>query len=349
MGGLRVLNIKSHSCDYSVEIDNQIKTNGKISFLGTHFIVDKRVYETLPEELKHLLYNVVLIEANEQTKSYQGIEPIILELIQQNLRRDSTLVAIGGGITQDITCFIATTFMRGIKWAFVPTTLLAQADSCIGSKSSINFNSYKNLLGSFAPPNRIIISQQFLETLPDNDFISGVGEIAKLLIIAGKNFEFGRVNRNNIFNFTLEALMIKREFIEKDEFDKGIRQILNYGHCIGHGIESATNFAIPHGIAISMGMDVVNRFSLNKNLITEERFQQLHNCISPLYLNFNKVVIQVEKVFNSQIKDKKNTSNKINLVLPVGDKIEKVGFENEKALWDELHRAFSQTPITIQS
>jgi 3-dehydroquinate synthase len=239
--------------------------------------------------------------------------------------------------------------MRGIKWAFVPTTLLAQADSCIGSKSSINFNSYKNLLGSFTPPNRIIISQQFLETLPDNDFTSGVGEIAKLLIIAGKNFEFGRVNHTTIFNFTLEALMIKREFIEKDEFDKGIRQILNYGHCIGHGIESATNFVIPHGIAISMGMDVVNRFALNKNLITQERFQHLHNSIAPLYQNFNKIAIQVEKVFYSQTKDKKNTGNKINLVLPVGNKIEKHGFENEKALWDELHRAFSQTPIAIQS
>jgi 3-dehydroquinate synthase len=349
MEGLHVLNIKSHSCDYCVEIDNQIKTNGKIPSLGTHFVIDKKVYETLPDELKLSLFNVVLIEANEQTKSYQGIEPIIVELLQQNLRRDSTLVAIGGGITQDITCFIATTFMRGIKWAFVPTTLLAQADSCIGSKSSINFNSYKNLLGSFTPPNRIIISQQFLETLPDNDFTSGVGEIAKLLIIAGKNFEFGRVNHTTIFNFTLEALMIKREFIEKDEFDKGIRQILNYGHCIGHGIESATNFVIPHGIAISMGMDVVNRFALNKNLITQERFQHLHNSIAPLYQNFNKIAIQVEKVFYSQTKDKKNTGNKINLVLPVGNKIEKHGFENEKALWDELHRAFSQTPIAIQS
>jgi 3-dehydroquinate synthase len=349
MEGLLVLNIKSHSCDYCVEIDNQIKTNGKIPSLGTHFVIDKKVYETLPDELKLSLFNVVLIEANEQTKSYQGIEPIIVELLQQNLRRDSTLVAIGGGITQDITCFIAATFMRGIKWAFVPTTLLAQADSCIGSKSSINFNSYKNLLGSFTPPNKIIISQQFLETLPDNDFTSGVGEIAKLLIIAGKNFEFGRVNRTTIFNFTLEALMIKREFIEKDEFDKGIRQILNYGHCIGHGIESATNFVIPHGIAISMGMDVVNRFALNKKLITQERFQHLHNSIAPLYQNFNKVAIQVEKVFYSQTKDKKNTGNKINLVLPVGNKIKKLGFENEKAVWDELHRAFSQTPIAIQS
>jgi 3-dehydroquinate synthase len=349
MEGLHVLNIKSHSCDYCVEIDNQIKTNGKIPSLGTHFVIDKKVYETLPDELKLSLFNVVLIEANEQTKSYQGIEPIIVELLQQNLRRDSTLVAIGGGITQDITCFIAATFMRGIKWAFVPTTLLAQADSCIGSKSSINFNSYKNLLGSFTPPNKIIISQQFLETLPDNDFTSGVGEIAKLLIIAGKNFEFGRVNRTTIFNFTLEALMIKREFIEKDEFDKGIRQILNYGHCIGHGIESATNFVIPHGIAISMGMDVVNRFALNKKLITQERFQHLHNSIAPLYQNFNKVAIQVEKVFYSQTKDKKNTGNKINLVLPVGNKIKKLGFENEKAVWDELHTAFSQTPIAIQS
>lgn len=340
--------IQSYSGPYLVKVDNEIKTNGAIIDLGTHFIIDRNVFNIMPSDfiLGMGSKNFIVIDATEETKSYQGVEPIISKLLGQGLKRDSVLVALGGGITQDITCFIATTFMRGIKWVFVPTTLLAQADSCIGSKSSINFKNYKNLLGSFTPPNEVHISNQFLDTLTDDDFNSGVGEIAKLFIVGGKSFNFESINRNNAHNYVFEALMIKREYIEEDEFDKGIRNILNYGHCVGHGIETATKFAIPHGIAISIGMDVVNRFALNQDLITKGRFDYLHSLINPIYKNFSNIRINIRDVFAAQTKYKKNTGSKINLVLPVDNKIEKQGFENEKAFWDNLQKAFKATPVT---
>lgn len=337
--------IRSHSGPYYVTFVDNILDTDIISTLGTHYIVDKNVYPLL----KINLPNVVLIDATEGTKSYQGIEPIITELLGMKLRRDCKLVAIGGGITQDIACFIATTFMRGINWSFVPTTLLAQADSCIGSKSSINFNSYKNLLGSFTPPNEVYISTEFLTTLDDRDFKSGVGEIIKLLLVANTLVKPREITRSNIKDYIRRSLIIKKRFIEADEFDQDVRQVLNYGHCIGHGIESASNFAIPHGIAITMGMDVANRFAYLEGLITQDWYEAVHEILFENYKDFSDVFVDVDKVSNALTKDKKNTGNKINFVLPVNGDIVKKGFEPIPTFWLQVHSALAQTPIKTRS
>ena len=335
--------VESHSGPYHVIFDNTIKTSQKLLELGTHYIIDKNVLATLPSDIVFGLSkkHVVIIEATEETKSYEQIGPIITKLLDQEMKRDSKLVAIGGGITQDITCFIATTFMRGIKWAFVPTTLLAQADSCIGSKSSINFGNYKNLLGSFTPPNEVYISNQFLETLEDRDFKSGVGEIIKLLLIGNKHAGPHEVTRENVDHYVYKCLMVKKEYIERDEFDRGVRNILNYGHCFGHGIESATHFAIPHGIAVSMGMDVANKLALDEGLISQHRYDQMAVTLKENYKEFANYPIDLDLVFAAQTKDKKNTGSKINLILPANGTFEKRGFENSKAFWDKARNAFS--------
>lgn len=341
--------VQSHSGPYQVIFDNTIKTSLHLTTLGTHFIIDQNVWNTLPEDIITVLSNkhITLIEATEENKSYEKIGLVITKLLEQGLKRDSKLVAIGGGITQDITCFIATTFMRGINWVFVPTTLLAQADSCIGSKSSINFGNYKNLLGSFTPPNEVYISNQFLETLEDRDFKSGVGEIIKLFLIGQVKITPGEIVRENVDRYVYECLMIKKEYIEADEFDKGIRNLLNYGHCIGHGIESATNFDIPHGIAVSMGMDAANKLAWAENLITKERYQQMSEILFENYKEFVDTPISIEKVFAAQTKDKKNTGSKINLILPVNNSFIKQGFENNSTFWNELHYVLLQTPINF--
>jgi 3-dehydroquinate synthase len=343
--------VQSHSGQYHVEFNNNIMYSDQIAKLGTHYIIDKSVFPLLNERFYSAMNekNCILITATEENKSYQGIEPIITQLIDQGLRRDSHLVAIGGGITQDITCFIATTFMRGVNWTFVPTTLLAQADSCIGSKSSINFGRYKNILGTFTPPNKIVISNEFLHSLSDDDFKSGVGEIIKLLIVDGQIPAPESISRENIDQYVLQALLIKKCYIEIDEFDKGPRQILNYGHCIGHGIESATNFNIPHGIAITMGMDVANKFAYLENLITSDQYNQMHRVLFANYKEFAGVFIDTEKVCQAMTKDKKNTGSKINLILPVDSTIEKRGFENTSAFWLKIHTALAQVPITTRS
>lgn len=343
--------IESHTGKYSVEFNNSLVGSNQLENLGTHYIIDKNVFPHLGEKFFQSMSgkNILLIDATEETKSYKGIEPYISNLLEMKLKRDSILVAIGGGITQDITCFIANTFMRGIKWIFVPTTVLAQADSCIGSKSSINFGNYKNILGSFTPPNKVIISNQFLNSLDDKDIKSGIGEIIKLFIINGTVLSPGEITRKNIDNYIFQALQIKKRFIEEDEFDKGIRNILNYGHCIGHGIESATNFAIPHGIAITMGMDVVNKFAHLEGLISEEYYEQMHRVLFQNYRDFSGVFIDTEKVGQAMTKDKKNTGSKINLILPVDNTIIKKGFESSNHFWLQVHSALAQVPIKTRS
>lgn len=352
MEDLPVLNfsIRSHSGDYTVSFDNELIGSDYLTELGTHYIVDRNVFARLGEKFYQEISKkkLILIDATEETKSYKGIEPIIEQLIDQGLKRDSTLVAIGGGITQDITCFVATTFMRGLKWVFVPTTLLAQADSCIGSKSSINFGKSKNLLGSFNPPNQVIISEQFLSTLADKDIKSGIGEIIKLYLVDEKIVS-GIEIRENLSYHLYQTLQIKKRFIEVDEFDRGIRNNLNYGHCFGHAIESATNFIIPHGIAISMGMEVANRFALYDNLIDQEQFDAMSAVLMENYKEYAGVPIKTEVVLGALTKDKKNTSSKMVIILPVGKKIAKGEFNNANEFWEKARRALTESPITLQS
>jgi 3-dehydroquinate synthase len=345
MEDLLVLNfeIQSHTGPYKVIFDNNLINDNKIENFGTHYLIDRNVFKLFDNDKLFALSHkeVVLIDATEDTKSYKGIEPIITQLLTHNLKRDSVLVAIGGGITQDIACFIATTFMRGIKWTFIPTTLLAQADSCIGSKSSINFGKYKNLLGSFTPPNEIYVCDKFLNSLEDKDFKSGIGEIIKLLLINKELVTPTEITRENISEYVYRAMMVKKRYIEEDEFDKGIRNILNYGHCFGHGIESATNFAIPHGIAITMGMNIANKLALDEGLITQDRYDDMHRTLFPVYEKYSRIQINTKEVFAAMTKDKKNTGSKINLILPVGDIMEKRGFENTAEFWDKAQNAMS--------
>lgn len=341
--------IKSHSGTYSVEFNNSLIGSELLNNLGTHYIIDKNVFPHLGESFHRSISTkqILLIDATEETKSYQGIEPIIFSLLDQKLKRDSILVAIGGGITQDITCFIATTFMRGVKWVFVPTTLLAQADSCIGSKSSINFGSYKNLLGSFTPPNKIIISNQFLKSLEEKEINSGIGEIIKLYLIDNKLIDVNTI-KSDLDTHLYQTLQIKKRFIEEDEFDKGIRNILNYGHCFGHAIESATNFKIPHGIAVSMGMDVANQLAYDLELINDIQLGCMRDVLISNYQSYSKVPISMKDVFSALTKDKKNTGSKINIVLPVGETIVKQGFENNQEFWTNAQNSLQSTPITVR-
>lgn len=308
-----------------------------IGSLGSHYIVDKNVYQIVKEFID--TNNIILIDATEEAKKFENIGPVIESLVIQNLKRDSKIVAIGGGITQDIVCFIASNYMRGIKWCFIPTTLLSQSDSCIGSKSSINFGNYKNLLGSFTPPNQVYISKKFLYTLSDLDFKSGLGEILKLHIIGKRQFDLTQISLDNIDEFVFQSLKIKQKFIEEDEFDVGIRNILNYGHCIGHAIESATNFAIPHGISVAIGMDVVNHFAYKKELISKNFYEQLQKMIAFLHKGFEDVKININHVLLAQQKDKKNTVEKINLILPEGQEIKKIGFDNNIEFWNDLKKS----------
>jgi len=324
------IKIKSHKGVYSVKFDNHFLDNvDQLLVSKSHFLIDANIARLYAEKIKVLLAhkNTIVIEAKEANKSIDLIIPIFERLVGNKVRRDHTLIAIGGGIIQDITCFIASTLLRGLAWKFVPTTLLAQADSCIGSKSSVNLGKTKNIIGTFNPPNEIFVSTDFLDTLENRDILSGLGEILKVHAIdsakafdrLAADYDHLQSDRCLLQDYILKALLIKQRFVEVDEFDRGVRNIFNYGHSFGHALEAATDFAVPHGIAVSIGMDMVNRIAVLRGLVPAQHYLRMHPVLRKNYESFAKTPIPFDDMLSALMKDKKNTSSSLVLILPVGD------------------------------
>lgn len=204
----------------------------------------------------------IWIEATEHEKSLERTPGVIEQMRVSGANRSTPLVAVGGGVIQDIAAFVASVFMRGLSWSYAPTTVLAMVDSCIGGKSSINVGHYKNLVGTFHPPQHIFIDPALAETLPRDQFASGLIEAAKICFCRGEtDFRTYLECRPSVDMPTdrLErvirtSLLAKKYYIEIDEFDKKDRLLLNFGHTFGHAIEGASNYSIPHGIAVGVGI-----------------------------------------------------------------------------------------------
>ena len=321
--------IQSHKGPYTVIFDDALLSDPARLLEGQpHFLIDGNVARLYASKLRAVLAhrNTIVIDATEENKSIEKAIPVLGRLVQNKVRRDHTLVAIGGGIVQDITCFAASTLLRGLPWRFVPTTLLAQADSCIGSKSYINLGATKNILGTFNPPQTIFIDAGFLDTLEDKDIHSGIGEIIKVHAIDGiaafdrLAADFDRLfsTRAVLLSYIRTALLIKQTYIEKDEFDRGIRNIFNYGHSFGHAIESATHYAVPHGIAVTMGMDMANSIAATRGLVPAEHYHRMHPILRKNYEKFAATPIPLDAMLGALMKDKKNTSTMLRLIFPVG-------------------------------
>jgi len=295
---------------------------------GDVIIIDNKVKLLNPYLLKNLncKISVIGIDAHEENKSYKGLIPIIQELIRSGFRKNHRLIGIGGGIIQDITAFSASIMFRGVDWLFFPTTLLAQGDSCIGSKTSINFGEYKNQVGGFYPPSKIFINLDFLNTLSDNDIQSGLGEMSHYFIVSSekdfknykRDYESALTNKNTLRKMILNSLKIKKSYIEIDEFDQNKRQVFNYGHTFGHAIESLTDYTVPHGIAVSFGMDMANFISVKKKYISMKIRYEIRELLEKIWLNYNIKDINVEKFALALSKDKKNIGDELRLILCKG-------------------------------
>jgi len=271
--------------------------------------------------------STLLVDATEANKALERLPDYVDHLVAHGVRTGHVLVAVGGGILQDIVCFLAATLLRGLDWHFLPTTLLAQADSCIGSKSSINVRATKNVVGTFTPPKRVVIDVTLLETLSEAEIRSGVGEMLKVHAIAGPDrfeqiaadYERLLADRAVLEAYIVRSLELKRVLIEKDEFDQGPRRIMNYGHSFGHAIESATGFAVPHGIAITIGMDMANHVALALDLTSEEHVARMQPVLARNYAGFREIPIPPAALLAAIAKDKKNTVRALRLVLPARD------------------------------
>ena len=257
------------------------------------------------------LYNIqhsklITIEAIEANKNIDTVLLVCEKLLNFDFDRGDTLIVIGGGITQDIGAYTAKTFKRGINWIFYPTTLLSQCDSCIGGKTALNFKTYKNQLALFSAPSKVIIDTDFLTTLTDQDILSGHGEIVKLFLTGGQYYI------DNFDSFDLEtkiyhSLSIKKAVVELDEFELLERKSLNYGHSFGHAIEAVTNYEIPHGEAVLLGIEIINK------LYTQS--QDISNLIGRFTSLSKLKQVSIDQVINAMKTDKKVANGVISLVV----------------------------------
>ncbi len=267
-------------------------------------------------------YSCISIASGESSKSIAKVEEIIGQLIELGLDRNSILVGIGGGVVCDITGFVASIFMRGISFGFVPTTLLAQVDASIGGKNGVNLGAYKNMIGTINQPKFILIDFNFLGTLPKQEFISGMAEVVKHACIADRSyFEFLEHHCSEILSLQIEAVetmilhsvRIKTQIVESDELEAGLRKMLNYGHTFGHAIEKSMQ--IPHGEAVSLGMMVVNEIACKLKMLESKKSQRIEQLLNSIGLptQFSKQVL--ENSMHLVVKDKKRAGKKIDLIL----------------------------------
>jgi len=324
-----IKHIASSIHDYAIHFEDDISfMSGLLETENAVFIIDKNVYNIYAELLKTLdgNLNLVVIDAIEENKTLVASEQVFDRIIALNPTKKTKIISIGGGIIQDVSGFVASTFYRGLKWVYVPTTLLSQSDSCMGSKTSLNYKSYKNILGTFYPPHQIYICPNFTDSLNDLDFYSGMGEVAKLHIMGGASalktlmgWLPGIYSRDiaTILSATKSALNIKWTYMDGDEFDQGKRNLLNYGHEFGHAIETATHYGIPHGQAVIIGMILANMYATENGALSKEMNDQIAELLFALlkcdYKQLN--VVDEQLVIGAMKQDKKRVGSGLPLIL----------------------------------
>jgi 3-dehydroquinate synthase len=323
---VREINIKSHFFSYSaIFVDCAHRYLQGLVCDKDIILIDRNVLTCYPSlGVFPKAKGLVTIDASEEVKSYVGLVPTLNRLMEIGVKRENRLIAIGGGVTQDVTAFLSSILFRGVEWLFVPTTLLAQADSCIGGKSSVNFGEAKNQLGTFLPPKRVVIDTNLLATLTREDWLSGLGEIAHYFIL-DKPSTFRRLgdflskadlkSDPDVNRLIADSLNIKKRFIEVDEFDVGRRQLLNYGHSFGHAIESATAYAMPHGIAVAHGIDIANRCAVSLGFLEKDIQEEINMVLAKICRAYDMGDISPDAIFCHLKKDKKNSENSLRLIL----------------------------------
>lgn len=269
----------------------------------------------------------IIIPAGEKSKNLNTVSDIYRQLVSLKIDRHSALVALGGGVVGDITGFAAATFMRGIHFIQIPTSLLAQADSSIGGKTGVDFEGCKNMIGAFYQPRFVFINVNTLRTLPERELRSGLAEVIKHgLILDGDFYEYIDYNLNRIFSFDENVLQyiakvncsIKGNIVEQDEREGGLRAILNFGHTIGHAVESVSDFSMLHGECVSVGIAGAYRLALKLGMVDAKMVENVENTLEKAGLPIKVQGMDTNKIFDKMFYDKKVKDGKLNFVLPKG-------------------------------
>lgn len=263
-----------------------------------------------------------VFKAGEKSKNMETVSELLEYLAEKEFTRSDALIALGGGVTGDLTGYAAASYLRGIKFVQVPTTLLAAVDSSAGGKTGVNLRAGKNLAGAFWQPSLVLFDIDTIKSLPYDEVLNGAAEVIKAGVISDRTL-FSNINdcedltdKYVIKEISRRAIEIKKEVVEKDEHDKGERQLLNFGHTIGHAIEACSDFNISHGHAVAMGMVIISKAAHRFGWSDED-------CATPISESLKKLGFSIEcpysaaELAGAALKDKKRKGDIITLVIPV--------------------------------
>lgn len=339
--------IKSYNKIYDVVYNNK-SLNELINenYQKNDFIViDRNVYNLDKTSLSKVNSKYYFIfDANEDNKNMESVLAVIDLLFEVKFNKKNKLLVIGGGITQDVAGFVCAIYKRGLKWLLIPTTLLSMTDSCIGGKVGVNRIS-KNMLAIFYAPNRVIVSDYFLKSLLHDDIISGTGEALKLSLIGGVDtYQYFQKNYDklNYINLIKMSTSVKKLVIEFDELETNERRVLNYGHTFGHALEYASNYLIPHGIAVLFGMYIINK------VFYKNKYEDLNRFMLKMIPDkFKKINISYNEFINSVLNDKKNDGDNICFILldDIGKSI--FVFKKLNDINDDLKKIFHELFVDL--
>lgn len=323
------------STDYQVIVGNGLLdcAGEHISVLHKHckaaIISESNVFplygKTLSESLAHAGFTVhcFVFSAGENQKNSETYLNILNFLAENTFTRSDILIALGGGVTGDITGFAAATYLRGIDYVQIPTTLLAMVDSSVGGKTAIDLPAGKNLVGAFYQPRLVLCDMNVLQTLPDAVFSDGCAEVIKYGILYDPELfahlmEHGlHFDRETVISRCIE---LKKNVVHEDEFDTGARQKLNLGHTIGHGIEAQSSYTVSHGQAVAAGMAIISKAARANGLCSHEVYEDICKILDIFHLP-KSTPYSAQQLYTSALSDKKRNGGTVNLIVPkaIGD------------------------------
>jgi 3-dehydroquinate synthase len=338
-----IVNVITPNKSYDVYIEKleSIKVEGKVAIV-TNPTVSGFHLKYLLKYLKCDELHIITLPDGEEYKNMNSLMYGLDRLFDAKLDRNSTLIAFGGGVIGDMTGFMASIFLRGIKFIQVPTTLLSMVDSSVGGKTGINNKYGKNLIGAFYQPEDVYIDTHFLSTLPKREFAAGMAEVIKMSIMFDAIFfESLKDNKESVENIIRNSIELKSEVVNKDEKERGIRSVLNYGHTFGHVIENLTNYSVYlHGEAVAIGMIMANRLAVKLGYLTENEEKEIKKCIESYDLPVSFKIKDEYEFYEHFFADKKTMNNSIKFVLPKGIGNYKIVKDIDKDILLEVLREF---------
>ena len=317
------------SKEYSVYIDGGLLSvaggklmeacGGQIAALVTDDIVDSLFAETVEKSLIAAGYSTVkfVFPNGERSKTMETYLSLLSFLAKANLTRSDVVVALGGGVVGDIAGFAAATYLRGIPFAQIPTTLLSMVDSSVGGKTAVDLPTGKNQVGAFYQPDIVLCDIDALKTLPEDVFRDGCAEMIKHgVILSADLFDLLKEPfSHRMDDIIARNIMIKRDIVIADERDKGIRQILNFGHTIGHGIEKLSGYSVRHGSAVSIGMVIASRGAWRTGLCGESTYREIVEAVKRYKLPY-ETDLSPDSLIEAAYYDKKRSGQRFTLILP---------------------------------